>query len=113
MTRNTLRGERINETAQNRHNNTWSFTCIIWNIVYDSYIWRHTKLYIDFHLWPLILVALGMEILYYNCLAPEKAGTYDFAAIIILIMIVFFAMCMAGFDMVLTNMPKNIWDKWW
>lgn len=42
-----------------------------------------------FHLWPLILVALGMEILYYNCLAPEKAGTYDFAAIIILIMIVF------------------------
>lgn len=66
-----------------------------------------------FHLWPLILVALGMEILYYNCLVPEKAGTYDFAAIIILIMIVFFAMCMAGFDMVLTNMPKNIWDKWW
>jgi len=54
-----------------------------------------------------------MEILYYSCLAPEKAGAYDFAAIIILIMIVFFAMCMAGFDMVLTNMPKDIWDKWW
>lgn len=66
-----------------------------------------------FHLWPLILVALGMEILYYSCLAPEKARAYDFAAIIILIMIVFFAMCMAGFDMVLTNMPKDIWDKWW
>ncbi len=66
-----------------------------------------------FHLWPLILVALGLEILYYICLAPEKVGTYDFAAIIILIMIVFFAMCMAGFDMVLTNMPKDIWDKWW
>ena len=66
-----------------------------------------------FHLWPLILVALGMEILYYSCLVPEKAGAYDFAAIIILIMIVFFAMCMAGFDMVLTNMPKDIWDKWW
>ena len=66
-----------------------------------------------FHLWPLILVALGLEILYYSCLEPEKAGAYDFAAIIILIMIVFFAMCMAGFDMVLTNMPKDIWDKWW
>lgn len=66
-----------------------------------------------FHLWPLILVALGMEILYYSCLAPEKAGAYDFTAIIILIMIVFFAMCMAGFDMVLTNMPKDIWDKLW
>lgn len=66
-----------------------------------------------FHLWPLILVALGLEILYYSCLTPEKAGAYDFAAIIILIMIVFFAMCMAGFDMVLTNMPKDIWDKWW
>ena len=66
-----------------------------------------------FHLWPLILVALGIEILYYICLSPEKAGAYDFAVIIILIMIVFFAMCMAGFDMVLTNMPKDIWDKWW
>ena len=106
-----MRGERINETAQNRHNNTGSFTCIIWNMIrIFGGILNYTLI---FHLWPLILVALGMEILYYNCLAPEKAGTYDFAAIIILIMIVFFAMCMAGFDMVLTNMPKNIWDKWW
>ena len=47
------------------------------------------------------------------CKNKRLLGTYDFVAIIILIMIVFFAMCMAGFDMVLTNMPKNIWDKWW
>lgn len=73
---------------------------------------RSTKLYIDF-LCGRCFGCTRLEILYYSCLAPEKAGAYDFAAIIILIMIVFFAMCMAGFDMVLTNMPKDIWDKWW
>lgn len=60
-----------------------------------------------FHLWPLILIALGAEILFYTCFAPEKAGTYDFAAILILIMIVFFTMCMAGADWILTNIPKE------
>ena len=55
----------------------------------------------------------GGEILYYSFFAPEKSGTYDFAAVVILIMIVFFAMCMAGADMVFSHMPKDAFDKWW
>ena len=35
-----------------------------------------------FHLWPLILIGLGMEILFYTCIASGKAEKYDFAAII-------------------------------
>ena len=30
-----------------------------------------------FHLWPLILIGLGIEILFYTCLASDKAGKYD------------------------------------
>ena len=101
-----------NETAQNRYDYIRNFTRGIWNIVFDTYIWRCNYMLI-FHLWPLILIVLGGEILYYSFFAPEKSGTYDFAAVVILIMIVFFAMCMAGADMVFSHMPKDAFDKWW
>ena len=56
---------------------------------------------------------LIFHLLYYSFFAPEKSGTYDFAAVVILIMIVFFAMCMAGADMVFSHMPENVFDKLW
>ena len=34
-----------NETAQNRYDYIRNFTRGIWNIVFDTYIWRCTKLY--------------------------------------------------------------------
>lgn len=66
-----------------------------------------------FHLWPLILVALGLEILYYSCLAPEKARSLRFCGNYYFDNDSIFCNVCAGFDMVLTNMPKDIWDKWW
>lgn len=66
-----------------------------------------------FHLWPLILIVLGGEILFYSCFAPEKAGTYDFAAIVIIIMLMFLAMFMAGADWVFTNIPKEALKVHW
>ena len=98
-----------NETAQNRYDYIRNFTRGIWNIVFGGVL----NYMLIFHLWPLILIVLGGEILYYSFFAPEKSGTYDFAAVVILIMIVFFAMCMAGADMVFSHMPKDAFDKWW
>ena len=63
-----------------------------------------------FHLWPVILILLGGEILYYAVKAPEKHYRYDFAAVFIIFLLVFFAMGMAGLDWVMTNAPKDwIW----
>ena len=62
-----------------------------------------------FHLWPLILIGLGMEILFYTCIASGKAEKYDFAAIIVIFLLTGFSMCMAGADWVITNGPQDVW----
>lgn len=64
-----------------------------------------------FHLWPLILIGLGIEILFYTCLASDKAGKYDFAAIIILFLLTGFSMCMAGADWLAANIPQEVWFR--
>ena len=62
-----------------------------------------------FHLWPLILIGLGMEILFYTCIALGKAEKYDFAAIIVIFLLTGFSMCMAGADWVITNVGQDVW----
>lgn len=93
---------------------TLGISLILFGILFLIHIFGGVINYmLIFHLWPVILILLGGEILYYSCLAPEKAGTYDFAAVAILIMIVFLAMCMAGVDMVFSHMPEDVFDKLW
>lgn len=50
-----------------------------------------------FRLWPFIIIGLGVELLISNFLTEKIV--YDKAAIFLLIMTSFFAMCMAGADM--------------
>lgn len=93
---------------------TLGISLVLFGILFMIHIFGGVLNYmLIFHFWPLILIVLGGEILYYSCLAPEKAGTYDFAAIVILIMIVFFSMCMAGVDMVFSHMPEDVFNKLW
>lgn len=51
-----------------------------------------------FKLWPLILVGLGVEVLLSN-LRPDNL-VYDKGAIVLMFILAFFAMGMAGADMV-------------
>lgn len=60
-----------------------------------------------FHLWPVILILLGVEILCYAIKAPEKHYRYDFAAVLIILLLVCFSMGMAGMDWMMENAPKN------
>jgi hypothetical protein len=57
-----------------------------------------------FRLWPLIIIGLGVELLF-STLGNEKI-VYDKAAIFLMIVMTFFAMCMACADWVMVN---NIW----
>lgn len=61
-----------------------------------------------FHFWPVIFILLGGEILFYAVRFPDKHYRYDFAAILIIILLVFFAMGMAGVDWMLVNMPDKV-----
>ena len=55
-----------------------------------------------FRLLPLIFISLGIEVLIGSRRAEDRL-TYDGAAVFLLILLVFFAMGMAGFDLVFTH----------
>lgn len=65
-----------------------------------------------FHLWPVIFILLGVEILFYSVKAPDKHYRYDFAAILIILLLAGFAMSMAGVEWIMMHAPKDAWINW-
>lgn len=55
-----------------------------------------------FHLWPCVLIILGIEIIVSLFRKAETAFKYDFAAIIIIFSMIAFSMCMAFMDFIFT-----------
>ncbi|EPY6470723.1 LiaI-LiaF-like domain-containing protein [Clostridium sporogenes] len=54
-------------------------------------------------LWPIILVLLGIEIIIAYIINKEEKMKYDFGAIILVIILVFFAMGMGLAELVITH----------
>lgn len=57
-----------------------------------------------FRLWPCIFIFLGIEVLLGNSRKNVKF-TYDKGAVVLLIILTFFAMCMAGAEWIFTHQP--------
>lgn len=53
-------------------------------------------------LWPLVFISLGIEVLI-GSRQPEQVFIYDWAAILLMILLIAFACGMAGVDWVVTN----------
>lgn len=51
-----------------------------------------------FHLWPLILILLGIEILAANWKEGEKAFKYDVGAVVLIFVLAVFALIMGGME---------------
>lgn len=60
-----------------------------------------------FRLWPLVFISLGVEVLISSYRAEERL-IYDGAAVFLLILLVFFAMGMAGMDFVFTHAENQV-----
>lgn len=58
-----------------------------------------------FRLWPAVFICLGIEVLL-SSRSPERRIVYDGAAIFLLILLVLFAMCMAGMDWIFAHYPE-------
>ncbi|MDS0527444.1 hypothetical protein NNC19_17275 [Clostridium sp. SHJSY1] len=58
-------------------------------------------------LWPLILVLLGIEVIMACIINKEEKMQYDFGAIILVIILAFFAMGMGGAEFVYTHARFN------
>ena len=57
-------------------------------------------------LWPLILVGVGIEIILAYIINKEEKMQYDFGAIILVIILVFFAMGMGGAEFIITHLSE-------
>ena len=57
-------------------------------------------------LWPLVLVFLGIEIIVAYIINKEELMNYDFGAIILIIMLSFFAMGMGCMEYVITHVSQ-------
>lgn len=99
-----------------RERRVGTFTLGIVLVVFGVLFLLHTFLselnyYFIFAMWPLIFIILGGEVLYYALHQKQAEYKYDFAAIIIIMMLIVFAMCMAGVDWIYQNAPENYWFK--
>lgn len=57
-------------------------------------------------LWPIILVSVGIEIIVAYMINSEEKIQYDFSAIILVIILVFFAMGMGGAEFVIAHLSQ-------
>lgn len=57
-------------------------------------------------LWPLILIFLGIEILAAYVINKEEKMRYDAAAIMLIVVLSFFAMGMAGTEFVINHLEQ-------
>ena len=57
-------------------------------------------------LWPLVLVLLGIEIIVAYLINKEEIVKYDFGAIILIIILSFFAMGMGCIEYIITHMSQ-------
>lgn len=60
-----------------------------------------------FQMWPFVFVSLGVEVLACSR-RPEEKMIYDWAAVFLLILLILFAMSMAGIDWMFTHYQGRI-----
>ncbi|MGH4118142.1 LiaI-LiaF-like domain-containing protein [Clostridium sp.] len=57
-------------------------------------------------LWPLILIILGIEIILAYLINKEDIMKYDFGAIVLIILLAFFAMSMGCMEYIITHVEQ-------
>jgi hypothetical protein len=83
---------------------TLGTTLIVFGILFMIRIFSNLLSYrFLMKLWPVIFIFLGCEILFYFFQNKEEKVTYDAAAILIIILLSFFAMGMAGAEFLMNH----------
>lgn len=91
---------------------TLGVSLVLFGVLFVFHIfWNNLNYLLIFHFWPVIFILLGAEILFYAVKSPDKHYRYDFAAILIIFLLVCFAMGMAGMDWMMENIPDRVWAQ--
>lgn len=82
---------------------TFGIILVLWGVLFLlRMIFPVLNCELIFRLWPLVFISLGIEVLV-GSRKPEQKLTYDVAAIFLLVLLMVFAMCMAGMDWIFTH----------
>ena len=77
---------------------TFGIILVIWGVLFLlRLIFPVLDCELIFRLWPLVFISLGVEVLV-SSRRPQQKLVYDGAAIFLMILLMVFAMCMAGMD---------------
>lgn len=88
---------------------TLGVTLVFFGVLFLLHVFLKNLDYVlIFHMWPLILIFLGVEILIATLTKKEDTFKYDFGALIIIFSLAVFAMGMAGFDVLIQHAPEYI-----
>lgn len=80
---------------------TLGIVLVLYGILFLVHIfYRGLRYYYIFQFWPVIFLILGCEILYCTVRYKDEKFIYDFAAVVMIAMVLLFAMGMATADWV-------------
>ena len=103
-------GRRENMRERRVGTFTLGIVLLVFGVLFLLRIFFNTmQYYYIFMLWPVIFILLGGEVLYYALHQKQVQYKYDFAAILIIMMLVVFALCMAGADWIYQHYPQKYW----
>ncbi len=89
---------------------TLGIVLLVFGVLFLLRIFFNTmQYYYIFMLWPVIFILLGGEVIYYALHQKQVQYKYDFAAILIIMMLVVFALCMASADWIYQHYPQKYW----
>lgn len=78
---------------------TLGFSLVIFGILFLIHMVIPALRYeIIYRLWPIMLISLGVEVLLTNMKIEQEAFVYDKGAVFLMILICFFSMTMATFE---------------
>ena len=59
-------------------------------------------------LWPLIFIFLGIEIILSYIINKEEKMRFDFGAVVMIVLLMLFAMALAGAEFVVAHLPAGL-----
>lgn len=86
---------------------TCGISLIIFGVLFLIHLFYNSLSYVVIlKFWPLVLIGLGIELL--ASYVKPKQVIYDKGAVALMILMSFFAACMAGVDIFINNLPNGI-----
>lgn len=89
---------------------TFGLCCILFGVLFLLRTFLKTISYsFIVRLWPVVLIVLGVEVIFFYIMEKDREIKYDVWAIFMIAMITIFAMGMGGMEFILEHTDTCVW----